>query len=161
APAAWWLRNVNRFNASTCAKELPVVRSVLPRLTRRDSVYPPPLCPQIAKGGGGGHSEPGPAHASKPCRSDGLPERERNLVARLSQNHLVMSVTAQKKDIAGPDVVKEFAEKMGDMEHLDYLYTLTVADINATNPKLWNTWRASLMRQLSTQARDVIRSGLG
>ena len=50
---------------------------------------------------------------------------------------------------------------MGDMEHLDYLYTLTVADINATNPKLWNTWRASLMRQLYTQARDVIRSGLG
>jgi [protein-PII] uridylyltransferase len=47
------------------------------------------------------------------------------------------------------------------MEHLDYLYTLTVADINATNPKLWNTWRASLMRQLYTYARDVIRSGLG
>ena len=48
------------------------------------------------------------------------------------------------------------------MEHLDYLYfTPTVADINATNPKLWNTWRASLMRQLYTHARDVIRSGLG
>ena len=50
---------------------------------------------------------------------------------------------------------------MGDMEHLDYLYTLTVSDINATNPSLWNTWRASLMRQLYTHARDVIRSGLG
>ncbi len=47
------------------------------------------------------------------------------------------------------------------MEHLDYLYTLTVSDINATNPSLWNTWRASLMRQLYTHARDVIRSGLG
>ena len=66
-----------------------------------------------------------------------------------------------EKDISDPDVVKDFAEKLGDMEHLDYLYTLTVADINATNPKLWNTWRASLMRQLYTHARDVIRTGLG
>ena len=77
------------------------------------------------------------------------------------QNHLLMSITAQKKDISDPDVVREFAEKLGDMEHLDYLYTLTVADINATNPKLWNTWRASLMRQLYTHARDTIRSGFG
>ncbi len=83
------------------------------------------------------------------------------MVAWLIQNHLLMSLTAQKKDISDPDVVKEFAEKLGDMEHLDYLYCLTVADINATNPKLWNTWRASLMRQLYTHARDVIRTGLG
>ena len=67
---------------------------------------------------------------------------------------------SSEKDISDPDVVKDFAEKLGDMEHLDYLYTLTVADINATNPKLWNTWRASLMRQLYTHARDVIRTGL-
>jgi len=95
------------------------------------------------------------------CRTHGFTERECNLVAWLIQNHLIMSVTSQKKDISDPDVVREFAEQMGDMEHLDYLYTLTVADINATNPKLWNTWRASLMRQLYTHARDVIRSGLG
>ncbi len=88
-------------------------------------------------------------------------ERECKLIAWLIQNHLLMSLTAQKKDISDPDVVKDFAEKLGDMEHLDYLYTLTVADINATNPKLWNTWRASLMRQLYTHARDVIRTGLG
>ena len=49
---------------------------------------------------------------------------------------------------------------MGDMVHLDYLYALTVADVNATNPKLWNSWRATLMRQLYTQARDTIRTGL-
>ncbi|MEX7543045.1 bifunctional uridylyltransferase/uridylyl-removing protein, partial [Acinetobacter baumannii] len=91
----------------------------------------------------------------------GFTERECKLIAWLIQNHLLMSLTAQKKDISDPDVVKDFAEKLGDMEHLDYLYTLTVADINATNPKLWNTWRASLMRQLYTHARDVIRTGLG
>ena len=115
----------------------------------------------IAKGRRGDHSDLGAVDAIDFCRKHGFTERECNLVAWLVKNHLLMSVTAQKKDISDPDVVKEFAEKMGDMEHLDYLYTLTVADINATNPTLWNSWRASLMRQLYTQARDVIRSGLG
>lgn len=155
------LRNLNRFKEPEFAKEFPVVSSVFQRLTRRDIVYLAAIFHDIAKGRGGDHSELGASDAIKFCRSHGFTERESNLVAWLIQNHLVMSVTAQKKDISDPDVVKEFAEKMGDMEHLDYLYTLTVADINATNPKLWNTWRASLMRQLYTQARDVIRSGLG
>ena len=155
------LRNLNRFKEPEFAKEFPVVSSVFQRLTRRDIVYLAAIFHDIAKGRGGDHSELGASDAIKFCRSHGFTERESNLVAWLIQNHLMMSVTAQKKDISDPDVVKEFAEKMGDMEHLDYLYTLTVADINATNPKLWNTWRASLMRQLYTQARDVIRSGLG
>lgn len=155
------LRNLNRFKEPEFAKEFPVVSSVFQRLTRRDIVYLAAIFHDIAKGRGGDHSELGASDAIKFCRRHGFTERESNLVAWLIQNHLVMSVTAQKKDISDPDVVKEFAEKMGDMEHLDYLYTLTVADINATNPKLWNTWRASLMRQLYTQARDVIRSGLG
>ncbi|WP_216937160.1 MULTISPECIES: [protein-PII] uridylyltransferase [unclassified Acinetobacter] len=155
------LRNLNRFKEPEFAKEFTVVSSVFQRLTRRDIVYLAALFHDIAKGRGGDHSELGASDAIKFCRNHGFTERESNLVAWLIQNHLVMSVTAQKKDISDPDVVKEFAEKMGDMEHLDYLYTLTVADINATNPKLWNTWRASLMRQLYTQARDVIRSGLG
>ncbi len=155
------LRNLNRFKEPEFAKEFPVVSSVFQRLTRRDIVYLAAIFHDIAKGRGGDHSELGASDAIKFCRSHGFTERESNLVAWLIQNHLMMSVTAQKKDISDPDVVKEFAEKMGDMEHLDYLYTLTVDDINATNPKLWNTWRASLMRQLYTQARDVIRSGLG
>src|SRR5690606_38037473 len=76
------------------------------------------------------------------------------------QNHLLMSVTAQRKDISDPDVVHEFARKVGDLVHLDYLYTLTVADINATNPSLWNAWRASLMRQLYRETRRALRRGL-
>ncbi|GAA5558314.1 bifunctional uridylyltransferase/uridylyl-removing enzyme [Acinetobacter schindleri] len=155
------LRNLNRFKEPEFAKEFPVVSSVFQRLARRDIVYLAALFHDIAKGRGGDHSELGATDAIAFCRTHGFTERECNLVAWLIQNHLIMSVTSQKKDISDPDVVREFAEKMGDMEHLDYLYTLTVADINATNPKLWNTWRASLMRQLYTHARDVIRSGLG
>ena len=155
------LRNLNRFKAPEYAKDFPVVSSVFQRLARRDIVFLAALFHDIAKGRGGDHSELGAEDAIEFCRTHGFTERECKMVAWLIQNHLLMSLTAQKKDISDPDIVKDFAEKLGDMEHLDYLYTLTVADINATNPKLWNTWRASLMRQLYTHARDVIRTGLG
>lgn len=155
------IRNLNRFKEPEFAKDYTVVSSVFQRLARRDIVFLAALFHDIAKGRGGDHSELGANDAIEFCRSHGYSERECNLVAWLIQNHLLMSMTAQKKDISDPDVVKDFAEKLGDMEHLDYLYTLTVADINATNPKLWNTWRASLMRQLYTHARDVVRTGLG
>ena len=155
------LRNLSRFKEPEFAKEFPVVSSVFQRISRHDIVYLAAIFHDIAKGRGGDHSELGALDAIEFCRTHGFTERECKLVAWLINNHLLMSLTAQKKDISDPDEVKEFAEKVGDMEHLDYLYTLTVADINATNPKLWNTWRASLMRQLYTYARDVIRSGLG
>lgn len=155
------LRNLNRFKEPEFAKDFPVVSSVFQRLARRDIVFLAALFHDIAKGRGGDHSELGAEDAIEFCRMHGFTERECKMVAWLIQNHLLMSLTAQKKDISDPDVVKDFAEKLGDMEHLDYLYTLTVADINATNPKLWNSWRASLMRQLYTHARDIIRTGLG
>ena len=155
------LRNLSRFKEHEFAKAFPVVSSVFQRMMRQDIVYMAAIFHDIAKGRGGDHSELGAVDAIEFCRTHGFTERECKLVAWLINNHLLMSLTAQKKDISDPDEVKEFAEKVGDMEHLDYLYTLTVADINATNPNLWNTWRASLMRQLYTYARDVIRSGLG
>ena len=155
------LRNLSRFKEPEFAKEFPVVSSVFQRIARHDIVYMAAIFHDIAKGRGGDHSELGALDAIEFCRTHGFTERECKLVAWLINNHLLMSLTAQKKDISDPDEIREFAEKVGDMEHLDYLYALTVADINATNPKLWNTWRASLMRQLYTYARDVIRSGLG
>ena len=70
------------------------------------------------------------------------------------RNHLVLSVTAQKKDISDPKVIHEFAKLVGDQNHLDYLYVLTVADVRGTNPKLWNNWKASLFAgSISARAR--------
>lgn len=154
------IRNLQRFGQPEFAKDYPVVSSVFQRLERKEIVYLAAIFHDIAKGRGGDHSELGAEDAIEFCRDHGLSEREGKIVAWLAQHHLVMSITSQKKDISDPDVVKAFADQMGDMIHLDYLYTLTVADINATNPKLWNSWRASLMRQLYTKARDIIRTGL-
>lgn len=154
------IRNLRRFAQPEFAKEYPVVSSVYQRLERKEVVYLAALFHDIAKGRGGDHSQLGADDAIEFCRAHGLSEHEVNIVAWLIRNHLLISMTAQKKDISDPDVVREFANLMGDMMHMDYLYALTVADINATNPKLWNSWRASLMRQLYTQARDIIRTGL-
>lgn len=154
------IRNLNRFSEPEFGKQYPVVCNVFQRLARKDIIFIAALFHDIAKGRGGDHSELGAEDAIEFCRAHGLSERDGKMVAWLTRNHLLMSLTAQKKDISDPDVVQSYAEAMGDMEHLDYLYCLTVADINATNPTLWTNWKASLMRQLYSQSRDIIRGGL-
>lgn len=154
------IRNLNRFAEPEFGKQYPVVCNVFQRLARKDIIFIAALFHDIAKGRGGDHSELGAEDAIEFCRAHGLSERESKMVAWLTRNHLLMSLTAQKKDISDPDVVQSYAEAMGDMEHLDYLYCLTVADINATNPTLWTNWKASLMRQLYSQSREIIRGGL-
>jgi [protein-PII] uridylyltransferase len=89
-----------------------------------------------------------------------LPHWDTQLIVWLVQNHLVMSTTAQRKDLSDPQVIHDFAQFVGDEVHLDYLYVLTVADINATNPTLWNSWRASLLRQLYTETKRALKRGL-
>jgi [protein-PII] uridylyltransferase len=154
------VRNLRRFADPEFEEAFPVVSPVFKRLDRKDIVYLAAIFHDIAKGRGGDHSELGADDAIAFCLAHGLSRREANIVAWLTRHHLLMSLTAQKKDISDPDVVQDFARIVGDMTHLDYLFTLTVADINATNPKLWNTWRASLLRSLYAQTRRVLRGGL-
>ena len=95
------IRNLNRFKEPGFAKDYPVVSSVFQRLVRRDIVFLAALFHDIAKGRGGDHSELGAEDAIEFCLAHGFTERECNLVAWLIQNHLLMSMTAQKKDISG------------------------------------------------------------
>ncbi len=90
-----------------------------------------------------------------------MSEDETELVTWLVENHLLMSSVAQRKDISDPFVIKEFADKVKNENKLNYLFTLTVADITGTNPNLWNAWRGSLIRQLYNEARRAIDKGLG
>ncbi|MBF7685880.1 [protein-PII] uridylyltransferase [Acinetobacter sp. B10A] len=154
------IRNLERFKEPEFAKDFPVVSSVYQRLKKRDVIMIAALFHDIAKGRNGDHCILGAEDARQFCKMHRISDEDTHLIAWLIENHLLISLTAQKKDISDPDVIQEFASKLKDMDHLDYLYTLTVADINATNPKLWNTWRASLMRQLYTQTREVIRKGI-
>lgn len=155
------LKNMRRFRYEEVEEKFPVVARVAQRLPKIELLYLAGLFHDIAKGRGGDHSTLGAVDARNFCLHHGLGKWDANLVAWLTESHLTMSMTAQKKDVSDPDVINEFAQKVGDINHLDYLYALTVADICATNPNLWNSWRASLLRQLYTQTKRALRRGLG
>ncbi len=114
----------------------------------------------LGKGRGGDHSEIGAPEAEEFCKRHWLSNYDAKLVGWLVRHHLVMSTTAQRKDISDPQVIREFAETVGSLERLDYLLALTVADISATNPELWNAWRASLLRQLYSATRSALQHDL-
>ncbi len=154
------IKNMRRLRYEDLREEFPLASEVFYRLPKPELLYASGLYHDIAKGRGGDHSELGADDAIAFCQRHGLTAWDGKLVAWLVRNHLTMSVTAQRKDISDPDVVYDFARKVGDLVHLDYLYVLTVADINATNPTLWNSWRASLLRQLYTETKRALRRGL-
>jgi [protein-PII] uridylyltransferase len=154
------IKNMRRLRHEARREALPLAGEVFYRLPKQELLYVAGLYHDIAKGRGGDHSELGADDARAFCQRHGLSTRDGKLVAWLVRNHLTMSVTAQRKDISDPDVVHEFARTVGDLVHLDYLYVLTVADINATNPALWNSWRASLLRQLYLETKRALRRGL-
>lgn len=102
----------------------------------------------IAKGTGLDHSQEGARLVQQFCAEHHINEKDSALITWLVCHHLDMSITAQKKDIYDPDIIQNFADFVGSIRYLDYLYVFTVADMNATNSQLWNHWRASLLRQL-------------
>jgi len=154
------VRNLRRFFLPQYAEELPNCSAIMDSLPKPELLYIAGLYHDIAKGRGGDHSELGAWDAVRFCRQHGLSSFDTRLVAWLVRHHLTLSLTAQKKDIYDPEVINDFARLMGDQMHLDYLYLLTVADIRATNPKLWNTWRNSLLWQLYQSTRRALRRGL-
>ncbi|MEE2684441.1 MAG: [protein-PII] uridylyltransferase [Pseudomonadota bacterium] len=113
----------------------------------------------IAKGRGGDHSELGSIEAEQFCLNHGLSTYDSRLVGWLVKNHLLLSVTAQKKDLNDPEVIREFITVVGDQIHLDYLYVLTVADVKATNPKTWNSWKAALFWELYLISKSALMRG--
>ena len=110
----------------------------------------------VGKGLGGHHAALGEKMAEDFCVSLGLSPASIAFVRFLVREHLTMSATAQKKDTSDPAIIAEFASLVGDKAHLDALYLLTVADIRATNPKVWNTWKAELLEDLYNKTRAVL-----
>ncbi|MGM0952151.1 MAG: [protein-PII] uridylyltransferase [Pseudomonadota bacterium] len=153
------IRNMVRLTSPEATTDYPLACRLINGLPKLESLYIAGLYHDVAKGRGGDHSELGAIDAAEFCQRHHLSERDTQLVSWLVENHLLMSMTAQRKDISDPDIIQAFARSMPSQAHLDYLYILTVCDISATNPKLWNTWRASLLRQLYIEAKRALRRG--
>ncbi|HEX9207274.1 MAG TPA: [protein-PII] uridylyltransferase [Steroidobacteraceae bacterium] len=155
------LRNLRRLALPRFDHELPEMSRLMRQSIQRPEVaYLAALFHDIAKGRGGDHSELGAVDAEAFCLEQGLSRYDARLVAWLVRHHLIFSVTAQKKDTSDPKVIQEFARTVGDQTHLDHLYLLTVADVRGTNPKLWNSWKASLFHDFYERVRRVLRRGL-
>src|SRR6185369_13656489 len=152
--------NLRRLAMPKYDHEFPALSRIMQSLPKPELAYLAAIFHDIAKGRGGDHSELGSVDAEAFCLEQGLSRYDARLVAWLVRSHLILSVTAQKKDISDPKVLHEFAKLVGDQTHLDYLYVLTVADVRGTNPKLWNNWKASLFSEFYERTKQALRRGL-
>jgi len=149
----------NLRNLHTKPDEFPIASKILSGLHKRERLFLGALFHDIAKGRGGDHSILGEKDAYDFCIQHGLSEYDAKLVGWLVLSHLMMSHFSQRRDISDPDVIKEFAEFVGDQEHLDNLYLLTLADIRGTSPKVWNAWKGQLLLELYQSTRNELRRG--
>lgn len=152
------LGNLRRFSESEFGHEYPFCSQLISDFDRPWLLYIAALFHDIAKGRGGGHSELGAVDARQFGVSHGLADQDTEFIAWLVRHHLLMSNVAQKQDIADPDVISAFAAKVVDERHLTALYLFSVADIRATSPKVWNSWKGQLLEQLFSQTRRLLLS---
>ncbi len=152
--------NLRRFALERYNHEFPRCSELMQALPAPELAYLAGLFHDIAKGRGGDHSELGALDAESFVLEHGMSRYDARLVAWLVRKHLLLSLTAQKRDISDPAIIRDFASQVGDEVHLDYLYLLTVADVRGTNPKLWNSWKAQLFEELYAQAKRALRRGL-
>ena len=137
----------------------PRATRLIHKLASRRALYVAVLLHDIAKGRGGDHSELGAEVARELCPRFGLTDAETELVAWLVRYHLLMSATAQKRDLADPKTVEDFVARVQSMERLKMLAILTAVDIRAVGPGTWNSWKGQLLGNLYDQAQERLRLG--
>lgn len=154
------MRNLRSFMVPGDTPAHPLCIAIAHTIPKFEILCLSGLFHDIAKGRGGDHSLIGARDAWGFCRVHGLSDYDSHLVAWLVEKHLFMSMTAQHKDIGDPDVIQAFAAEVGDTTRLDYLYLLTVADIQGTNPECWNSWKDALLQDLYRSTRRALVRGL-
>ncbi len=121
-------------------------------------LYLAALFHDLGKGRGCDHSQWGAQAVKTFATQHGLSQTDINLLSWLVENHLLLSLTAQKRDISDPQVIAQFSQQVRELEYLDLLFLLTIADMRATNSKLWNGWKQSLVEGLYQAAKQYLSS---
>ena len=142
------LRNVRRFFIPEHAHEYPFCSQLALTWDKPWILYVAALFHDVAKGRGGDHSELGAVEVRRFCRDHAIAREDAALIEFLVREHLRMSRIAQKEDLSDPEVIQEFARRVGTPRALAGLYLLTVADIRGTSPKVWNAWKGKLLEDL-------------
>jgi [protein-PII] uridylyltransferase len=151
---------LNRLERGELAEVAPVASSLIGQVQSRRALYAAALLHDIAKGRGGDHSELGAEIATTLGPRLGLTAEETETASWLVLNHLVLSQTAFKRDIDDPKTILDLADLVQSPERLRLLLVLTVADMRAVSSRVWNNWKATLLRELYWRVAEVLAGGL-
>ena len=154
------ISNLAQIERKELVEELPVASGILKDGVNRKVLYVALLLHDIGKGRDEDHSILGAQIARKVAPRLGLKKKEVDTIEWLVRYHLLMSDMAQKRDIADPRTVRDFAKAVKTKERLDLLTVLTVCDIRGVGPTTWNNWKAALIRALYRQTRRALETGL-
>ena len=148
---------LNRIEAGELADVAPAASGAVKEVNLRLELYTAMLLHDIAKGRGGDHSVLGEGVARQVCPRLGLSRESTEVVSWLVRNHLLMSETAFRYDLNDPSTISNFAAAVQSPERLNLLIVLTVADIRAVGPNVWNEWKAALIRTLYARTMAALR----
>lgn len=152
------LRNIDAFFQDSTIEKLNLPEECKKNIKQIEILRLAGFFHDIGKGQGGDHSLIGSQIVFTFCQRHQMSVEEAEFVSWLVENHLLMSQTAQRKDIFDRNVIAEFAHIVQSHERLCYLYLLTIADILATNPALWNSWRAALLQDLYKTTSEWLKN---
>lgn len=150
---------LSQIERGELVEDHPLATKILPGLKYRRALYVSVLLHDIAKGRGGDHSVLGAEIALTLCPRLGLTEQETKLVSWLVRHHLLMSAMSFKRDLSDPKTIEDFLEVVEDAEHLGQLTVLTIVDIRAVGPGIWNSWKRQLLGELYILAEEQLRLG--
>jgi [protein-PII] uridylyltransferase len=154
------VRVLDTLDRGELAEIAPIASSLMEDLQSRRALYVATLLHDIAKGRGGDHSELGAELALAIGPQLGLAPEETEMVSWLVLQHLLLSQTAFKRDIDDPKTILDVVETIQSPERLKLLLVLTVADMRAVSPRVWNGWKATLLRELYARVGEVLAGGL-
>jgi [protein-PII] uridylyltransferase len=138
----------------------PIASELIEQIESRRALYVAMIMHDICKGRGGDHSELGADLALEVCPLLGMTAEETETVSWLVLHHLLLSATAFKRDIDDPKTILDLTETIQSPERLRLLLILTVADMRAVSSKVWNGWKATLLRELYARVAEVLAGGL-
>jgi [protein-PII] uridylyltransferase len=151
--------NVAAIERGEHKSDNPLSSDIIKRLKSRAVLYVAVLLHDIAKGLNGNHSIVGAKIALAVCPRLGLSEEDTQAVSWLVKQHLLMSEVSQRRDISDPQTVRDFVAQVQSPELLRLLVILTVCDIRAVGPGVWNGWKGELLRELYSEAENMMTGG--